>query len=370
MTSLPKFILIPACLLAVFSAQAEFRYEQTTKITGGAMAGMMKLAGAFSAKAREPIVSTIMVKGDRMATITRDNIHVIDLSSETMTDIDLAKKTYSVITFAEMSESMKRMAEKMGQNKGQADVNFKADIKQTGQSRVISGLNTTETILTLTVEGTDAKSGQSGSMNMEMDMWLAPNIPGYKEVRDFHARMASKLAWSPMASSMGAMAQNQKGMAELMKNASKLDGVPVLQITRMGGVGGPGMPSDAGMANAQRESGNRREQDASEAAAEAGRRQAINEAARSAGRLGGVVGAGLGGLGGFGRKKKAPEQQQASAPPPPAPSAPPSGSGSSGSLMEMTTELTGFASSGVDSSRFDVPGGFKQVDHEMKKALR
>ena len=41
---------------------ADFTYEETTKMTGGMMAGMMKIAGAFSKQAREPIVSKVMVK--------------------------------------------------------------------------------------------------------------------------------------------------------------------------------------------------------------------------------------------------------------------------------------------------------------------
>ena len=38
--------------------------------------------------------------------------------------------------------------------------------------------------------------------------------------------------------------------------------------------------------------------------------------------------------------------------------------------MEMTTELTAFSSAPVDPAKLTVPAGFKQVDHEMKKALK
>src|SRR3954468_11920442 len=108
-----KYLMVAAVL--VTAARADFSYEQTTKVTGGAMAGVLRMAGAFSKQVREPMQSTVMLKGDRLATISRDHIHVIDLNKETMTDIDLAKKTYSTITFAQMAEAMKRMAEKMGQ---------------------------------------------------------------------------------------------------------------------------------------------------------------------------------------------------------------------------------------------------------------
>src|SRR4051794_10088450 len=85
---------------------ADFTFEQNAKVTGGAMAGMMKLAGAFSKQAREPMRSTVLVKGDRMATVSGDRIHMVDLNSETLTDVDLKNKTYSVITFSEMAQAM------------------------------------------------------------------------------------------------------------------------------------------------------------------------------------------------------------------------------------------------------------------------
>jgi hypothetical protein len=350
---------IPAVLL-LFSATAfaDFSYQQTSRVTGGALAGVMKMAGAFSAKAREPMVVTVLVRGDRMASVSRDNIHVIDLSKETFTDIDLAKKTYSVITFDEMGELMKRAAEKMGQNKPQAELSFRSEVKETGQTKLIAGLNTRQFLVTLTTEGRDTRSGQSGTMDIQMDMWLAPVVAGYEEVRDFYARMSTRLAWSPMASAAGAFAQqNSKGLAEMMKEMSKLDGIPVLQITRMGGSGmqgGAAAPSEADQQQA--------------AAAEQQRAQASDDARKNAaaeaitGRLGRLGG----GLGGFGRKKKteepAPQQQQPAAEPRSAAPA-----GGQGVMMEITTESSAFSPAAVDASKFEVPAGFRQVDHELKK---
>src|SRR5687768_10508812 len=105
---------VAASLLCV-AARADFSYEQTSKMTGGAMMGMMRVAGAFSKAAREPMRSTVMVKGDKMAMVSADRINIIDLGAETFTDVDMAKKTYATITFAEMGRAMQKMAEKMGQ---------------------------------------------------------------------------------------------------------------------------------------------------------------------------------------------------------------------------------------------------------------
>src|SRR5260370_12340236 len=50
--------LVAACLPAL----ADFSYDQTSKITGGMMAGMMKFAGAFSKQPREPMVNTLALE--------------------------------------------------------------------------------------------------------------------------------------------------------------------------------------------------------------------------------------------------------------------------------------------------------------------
>ena len=378
-------ILSTAALLAVAagSVRADFSYEQTSKITGGMMAGMMKFAGAFSKQAREPMQTTVSVKGDKLSTSSARHINIIDLSAETMTDIDLDKKTYSVITFADFAKAMQKMSEKMGQS--DASMNFKADVKQTGATKTINGFQTKETVLTLEVEGQDNKSGNKGAMKVVTDMWLAPNLPGYEEVRDFYTKMAQKLAFTPgmggMAGMMGRQAGMMKGMSEMYKEASKLEGVPVLQVIRMAGTA-DGM-SEADMAKAQQQmTETERAQQQQQQTAPA---PSVGDAAESAatgaalgkmGKVGGIAG-GLGGFGGFGKKKKQQQeqQQQAQAAPPPAAAAPAPTAGAAGAtppgtLMELTTELTAFSSAPVDPAKLGVPAGFKQVDHEMQKALK
>ena len=371
-----------ALILFATAARADFSYEQTSKITGGMMAGMMKFAGAFSKQAREPIQATVSVKGDRLSTASAHHINIVDLNAETITDVDLDKKTYSVITFAELTRAIQQMSEKMGEKTGEGSLNAKADVKQTGATRTINGFQTKESVLTIEIEGQDNKSGQKGAMTVVTDMWLAPNLPGYEEVRNFYARMGKKLAWTPGMGGMGAMMGRQagmmKGMSQLSQEASKLEGVPVLQIVRMSGMGGGMSEADAAkMQEAQAQAEQQQQQAPPPSANEAAGSAASGAALGRMGKLGGLAGA-AGGFGGFGRKKK---QQQEEAPqqqaqtPPPAPAAqtpPPNGMGPTppGTLMEMTTELTAFSSAPVDVAKLNVPDGFKQVEHEMKKALK
>src|SRR5258708_36928897 len=96
-------IFVVALSLPAF---ADFSYEQTSKITGGMMAGMMKFAGAFSKQAREPMVNTVAVKGDRMGHWSAHHASVIDNDKETTTQINFDKKQDSVMTSAQIKPRM------------------------------------------------------------------------------------------------------------------------------------------------------------------------------------------------------------------------------------------------------------------------
>ncbi|MBI5084694.1 MAG: hypothetical protein HZB13_08865 [Acidobacteria bacterium] len=351
--------------LTLLPLRADFTYQQTSKITGGTIVRMMKLVPG-GGKALEPQNNTVIVRGDRLATISDRNIHIIDVGKEMMVEIDLEKKTYSAITFAEFKQALLATQEKMAQQMKQAngaEMSFKFDVKETGATRNIIGLDTKEMLLTVAMETKDAQSGQSGQMQILNDMWLAKGIAGYAEVKDFYRRFAEKMAYDINMLRMGGMLTSQpgmsEGMAKMAKEAAKLEGVPVVQVTRMLGVGGPGgqmpeMPSGA---------------DVNAAMKQGAEQEATGSAARSVGgRFGGLAGAAAGGmLGGFGRKKKdAPKDDQ---PPTEQPKKQAAPAGPT-AFMEMTTELQSFSSAPVDVSKFSVPSGFKEIEHPMKKALR
>src|SRR5258708_4078367 len=107
----PSNILLACTLAAVSSAaaHADFSYQETTQITGGSIMGMMKFAGAFSKQARQagdPIVNTVMVKGNRMMRANKDRTEIIDLDAGTVTIIDHLKKQYTTMTFEQMRQQM------------------------------------------------------------------------------------------------------------------------------------------------------------------------------------------------------------------------------------------------------------------------
>ena len=332
-------ILVAACLPAL----ADFSYDETSKVTGGMMAGAMKFAGAFSKQAREPIVNTVAVKGNRMLHASQHHASIIDLDKETITDINFDKKQYSVMTFAQMKQMMEEMSQRMKSSPEaqKADVQFKVSAKDTGEKKTIAGYDTREMILTVEMEGTYQQTGNKGGMLMTSDMWIAPKAAGYNEIADFHKRMAQKLDWTPSSMGMmGARPDMAKGSAELAKEVSKLNGMPVFQTVKMG-VHAEGQPQGGQPAAQQQQ-------------------QQDQQADKPS--LGGLLG---GKLGGFGRKKKSQDEQASEG------GAPPQNSGdASGSLMEMTTEMSGFSAAPVDGSKFEIPAGFKQVEPEAAQHRR
>jgi hypothetical protein len=80
---------------------ADVRTEQKTHATFGGPLGRM--IGMFGGKAaKEGIVETVAVKGDRKMTTSEKTARLIDLAEEKVYEIDLDGKSYKVTTFAEI----------------------------------------------------------------------------------------------------------------------------------------------------------------------------------------------------------------------------------------------------------------------------
>jgi hypothetical protein len=115
-----------------------------------------------------------------------------------------------------------------------------------------------------------------------------------------------------------------KGMAEMVKEMSKMDGTPIYQFMVMGGPG-----SDQVAAN--------HDPTAQPTPEPKGGLLARLAAARMA------------------------QDQQGSGS---------QGQPGAGTMMEMVTELSGFSTDSVDPSKFEVPAGFQQVEYNEPGARR
>jgi hypothetical protein len=158
--------------------------------------------------------------------------------------------------------------------------------------------------------------------------------------------MGDKLSFNPGGGMFMSSPEAFKNMGELYKEIGKLDGIPVLQTISMGGAGQPG----SGDTSAQQGGGQQQPQ----------QQQQQQPAARPS--LGGALGGALGGKFGLGRKKQQDDQASTGQPS----QQQQKGNGNPGSLMEATTEMSGFSSDPVDDSTFAVPAGFKKVENRKK----
>ncbi len=343
-----KFPMTAALALALLpaTAPADFSYQEKAQVTGGALLKMMRfMPGA--GKIKEPMYTQVYFQKNRSARVMDREVDIIDLGKEQMIHIDLEKKTYSVITFEEYRKAVAAMAEKMAKQMGsdtQVVADMRLSVKDGGESKVIQGMPAKLMKLHLEMDMKDQKSGQTFTTTIDMDEWRTPQVPGHDQVRAFYIAFAEKVGMGPetmrtMQLAMG-QAGTAEGMARLAKETSKLEGVPLVQVTRMMGLG-MGLP-DVDMPSGAEVTG---------AAAESAVGGAL-------GRLGRI-----GGLGGFGRRKKQeepPPQKKAEEPKKAEPSV----------LLEMTSESSNFSTAAVDASKFAIPAGFKEVEHEMKKVLR
>src|SRR6266550_6894850 len=103
--ALPLLAFIPG------PAWAEVKTREKSHISLGGMIG--KVFNMFGGKAaKEGVVATTAVKGNRKATMNESTGQIIDLAEEKVYDLDMKKKTYEVTTFEQMRQKMREAREK------------------------------------------------------------------------------------------------------------------------------------------------------------------------------------------------------------------------------------------------------------------
>jgi hypothetical protein len=217
-------VLSAAAILTASSVMADFSYQETVKMTGGMV---MRMQGHPT----PPQESATYVKGNRMARLGPDRGQITDLDKETVTNLNFKNKTYSVMTFAEMRAMMNRLSPNSGKEAAGA---VSVQSHETGKSRTIGAVTAKEMLVTVKIPESEINE----------DVWIAPMVPGYDEVRQFQSKMAQKMG-SANAPGM------QRTMAEAVKALNKVNGVPVLKTSSITTKMPPGTPPAQGGAAAQ-----------------------------------------------------------------------------------------------------------------------
>jgi len=365
-------LVFSGLLVASGISRADFKYTQSSKMTGGTLMSMTKTLGVFSKSARqinEPQLTTIMVKANRMRSEHSDGtIQIIDLDGKRFINIDTNKKAYSTMTFDEFKAAMQRAQQQAQQAQEKAitkhpeaaniKITPKIHSEETSATRTILDLPTKEVKwqIEMQMESTDPKvqeKAQSASMTMNSDAWIAPDVPGYDEMRQFYVHMAKQLDWLPgaMGNMMAGMnAQMGPAMQEFQKNLATVKGMPLLQTVSFG-MAATGVPQNDSSTPAATQPPPQPPPD-DQSSAPTSTRDAISKG------MGSV-------FGGFGRKKKKADQDAQTQP---SGSPQPSGTASA-SLMEMQIEVTEYSRTPIDKDLFDIPAGYTQVQQDPNQVF-
>jgi hypothetical protein len=285
-----RFVLL-ACLCGA-AARADFSYTMTRHSSG--------MAGASGTSA----ATKFYLKGQKMMTDMDSMAMIIDFDSQTVTSINKAQKTYTVTPFGQMAAAVQ----------GTADV--QADFKETGQRKVINGFNASQAIMTMQMEVPAAAPGMK--MQMEIEFWISPDVPGAQELHAFYQRNMGRFPWEAVAG--GGNPGMQKALVAMQKRMAEMNGAPVMEIIRVKRAGGG---NDAQMQQMQ--------------AGMAQARARLEAMAQQPGPQGDAAKQALARMGGM-------------------------SGGSGGALSETTMEASGFSSSSVPDSVFAVPAGFQKTD--------
>jgi hypothetical protein len=251
---------IVAIALAAWAApvHADVKTQEKSLVKFAGMLG--KMVGMFGGKAaREGVVSTVVVKGDRKARITEKTEQIVDLKEEKIYEVDLDDKSYTVTTFADLRKKMeearqraKEQADKRAERdekqaekkEGQPEYEVDLDIKDTGEKKTIAGYDTHQVIMTITVREKGKTLDESGGVVLTADTWLAPEIPEMKEIAAFDVRFAQQL-YGPMMSAqemqqfamaLAAHPGLKDAMGRFQKEKGNLKGTPISTVVTFDGV--------------------------------------------------------------------------------------------------------------------------------------
>jgi len=287
-----------------------------------------------------------------------NTVRIVRLDAEVIDEIDVANKQYSEMTFQQMrdatakalQDAQSQPARQQQEAPSGAPVDDskcqwsppRAELKQSGEHASVAGADTSRATITVTTTCTAPTKGTSCDFVFVMDEWLAADVPGTAETREFWRNYAKKLNLTGEFNGMQGGASQQvfdrykSGWGEAAKQAASLKGFPLKTITAMQ-FGGPQCKDDSSAGNSSAGSSNSGDS-SSASSVPTSPSAAIGSAA----------------LGLFSKMHKKDDSQQAA---PAAPVAP-----GMVQMFQMTTETVAIRTDSIPGGSFEVPAGFKRVD--------
>ena len=338
MRSLRVLTVLAAVLPGMVSPgnlSADFSYDSQAQITGGTLLQAVRAKEPPKSKGPKPVIFTHLIKGNRMAMVSKTHTTVVNLDNETILEIDFVKKTFLSSTFAKkklvLDLAMKNGLALAKESGAAVEGPFQVFSKTTGRSKAFGFSTAREMIVTMTADAsTPAPDKNPSSPSADsvarpvtrilVDSWTLA-APGFVEAETLRRKLAAKLGYAYAAGlfEIGTVKPELlPGFEELAKVSYDGDDMPVESLIRMGGV-------DSG-------------------------ELAPPEAATAAPKSGLLYGT-LNRIENLRHKKtngsSSAEEQETSVP---------------GLLVEMTIELSNFSAGPAPESSFNPPVGFKDLN--------
>lgn len=205
---------------------------------------------------------SVVVRGDRKASLSGGSGRIIDLAEEKIYDLDGKRKTYTITTFEELRRQMEEARKEAEEDVEEADepgepggpeyeIDF--DVRETGQRKAVAGHDTRQVIATVTMRQKDKTLEQGGGLVLTSDLWLAPRIAALDEIAAFDRRYAEKLygmaagmSADQLAALLAAHPGFQKAQARLAEEGAKLEGTPLMTTMTLESVKNPEAQASSG----------------------------------------------------------------------------------------------------------------------------
>ena len=253
--SLVAALAVPAAALAGVKTEERTQVQFT-----GLLGGLMSHFGGKAAK--EGLVNTVAVVGDRRLTLNEETGEIVDLAEGKVYELNVKDRTYEVATFEEIKkrfeeqrekaqkEAEKAQKEQAKQNKqeppkeGEAP-EFEVDVRvsRTGEKRTIAGHEAAQWITRISAYPKGSSLQQSGGMAIVSEQWMAPGVPELAEIAAFNLRYAQKMAdvfgfdaarMKASAEQMAALLAAHPGLVQALEKmkteGAKIEGTPLATI--------------------------------------------------------------------------------------------------------------------------------------------
>jgi hypothetical protein len=336
--------LLTACFAASLPALANADVTVTQQLTTngfgpmglGAMNGTT-VAAISGSRAR--IESNLHFKSRFLRVLARhagESAQIIHLDEDRVDELNERDKSYREMTFGEYRAVMAKATEDVQAAQRQQPMSMsgidesqcewlppKSSVKRTGERASIAGLEGEHVAVSLVQTCADKKTSQRCDFTFVIDEWLAPDVPGQREQREFWMAYAKKLDLSGEVTSLQArgaqmiFSRYKDAWKETLGKAAALKGYPLKTAISVQ-VGGPSCNNSS--------------------QSPADTRTAANPAAAL--------------IGLFGKIHKSHDS---------APTDPPAAPGMV-ELFRMTTETVSIASTPVPPERLQVPPGFRKIE--------